>query len=50
MQQAMEWQKALGWDQSSSRRLQLSTGISGLIILFCGVVMQWWAGNNISGL
>jgi len=43
------WQKSLGWDESAARRSQLITGSVGLVILFIGVVMQWWAGNNISG-
>jgi len=44
------WQKSLGWDESAARRSQLITGSVGLVILFIGVVMQWWAGNNISDI
>lgn len=46
---AAAWQKSLGWDESAARRTQIITGSVGLVLLFIGVVMQWWAGNNISG-
>mmetsp|Transcript_20881 Transcript_20881/g.40598 ORF Transcript_20881/g.40598 Transcript_20881/m.40598 type:complete len:390 (+) Transcript_20881:101-1270(+) len=48
MDRAAAWQQALGWNESASRRTQIITGSIGLVLLFCGVVMQWWAGNNIS--
>lgn len=43
-----KWQQSLGWNESYSRRIRLITGLLGLALLFSGIVMQWWAGNNIS--
>ncbi|EKX49809.1 hypothetical protein GUITHDRAFT_161943 [Guillardia theta CCMP2712] len=40
--------KKLGWDEGKTRRIQLGTGIAGILLLFSGVVCQWWAGNNFS--
>ena len=48
MERAAAWKQQLGWDESASRRTQIITGSIGLVLLFCGVVMQWWAGNNVS--
>jgi hypothetical protein len=38
----------VGWDEGYARRVRLITGLVGLLLLFSGVVCQWWAGNNIA--
>ena len=43
---ACPWQ--VGWDEGYARRVRLITGGVGLVLLFSGVVCQWWAGNNIA--
>ena len=37
----------VGWDEGYQRRVRLITGLIGLVLLFSGVVCQWWAGNNM---
>jgi len=38
----------VGWDEGYARRVRLITGVVGLVLLFSGVVCQWWAGNNFA--
>ena len=38
----------VGWDESYARKVRLITGCIGLVLLFCGIVCQWWAGNNFA--
>ena len=42
--------RQVGWDEGYARRVRLITGLVGLVLLFSGVVCQWWAGNNIADL
>jgi hypothetical protein len=37
-----KWQESLGWNESYSRRIRLITGLLGLVLLFAGIVMQWY--------